>query len=245
VTALQIDDATYALTPDGRLANLSAWNEDVAYALAANEGIELTDAHWEILCVMRLFYQEFNTAPGRKLLKRAVIERLGLDKALDQYLDALFPDSVEIQGTRIAGIPVPVVDTDIEDLAFLTRPVQDPVTSPRFITQFEFEGVTYRIYPNGNLVDPRQWNERIAQYLAEQEDLTLGPEHWQVIHFLREFYFEYGISPMVRLLMKHMEDQFGPAKSSEEYLYTLFPGGPSRQGSRIAGLPEPQGCIDP
>jgi tRNA 2-thiouridine synthesizing protein E len=61
---------------------------------------------------------------------------------------------------------------------------------------------------------------------------------------MRQFYFKYGITPMVRLLMKNMRDELGASKGSNEYLYKLFPGGPSRQGSRIAGLPEPQGCID-
>lgn len=242
---LHVGDAKYALTPDGRLQHLSQWNEDVAHALAERDHIHLDDARWEVLCVMRLFYQEFNTSPGRKLLKRAVTERLGPDKALDDYLDSLFPDSVEIQGTRIAGIPVPLLDIEIDELSFMTGGRQSPSAGPQFITKFEFEGIAYRVFPNGNLVDPSQWNERVAHYMADQEGVSLSPEHWQVIHFLRRFYFEYGITPMVRLLMKHMEDQFGPAKSSEEYLYTLFPGGPSRQGSRIAGLPEPQGCIDP
>jgi tRNA 2-thiouridine synthesizing protein E len=49
---------------------------------------------------------------------------------------------------------------------------------------------------------------------------------------------------MVKLLIKHMAEEHGKDSANEEKLYKLFPGGPSRQGSRIAGLPEPQGCID-
>jgi tRNA 2-thiouridine synthesizing protein E len=50
---------------------------------------------------------------------------------------------------------------------------------------------------------------------------------------------------MVKILMKYMAEDIGPEHASKEYLYRLFPKGPSRQGSRIAGLPEPQGCLDP
>ena len=81
--------------------------------------------------------------------------------------------------------------------------------------------------------------------MAEGEGIELSEEHWEVLNFLREFYFTYGISPMVKILMKYMAEDLGPERASREHLYTLFPKGPSRQGSRIAGLPEPQGCIDP
>jgi len=80
--------------------------------------------------------------------------------------------------------------------------------------------------------------------MAKQEGITLTKAHWEIINFMRQFYFNYGITPMVRLLMKKLNDEFGASKFSNEDLYKLFPSGPSRQGSRIAGLPEPQGCID-
>ena len=80
--------------------------------------------------------------------------------------------------------------------------------------------------------------------MAKKEGLDLTPEHWEILHFLRKFYFEYGITPMVKILQKHMQEELGEKLASREHLYGLFPAGPSRQGSRIAGLPEPQGCID-
>ena len=79
--------------------------------------------------------------------------------------------------------------------------------------------------------------------MAQKEGLQLGDERWEVINYLRKFYFEYGVVPMVRLLMKYMKEHCGPERSSESYLYKLFPKGPSRPGSRIAGLPMPHGCV--
>ncbi len=84
----------------------------------------------------------------------------------------------------------------------------------------------------------------VAYFMARQEGIELSENHWEVINFLFEFYFTYGISPMVEIIMKHLEEDFGKECANKEYLHNLFPKGPARQGSRIAGLPEPQGCID-
>ena len=49
---------------------------------------------------------------------------------------------------------------------------------------------------------------------------------------------------MVKILIKHMAEEFGADEVNKERMYELFPCGPAKQGSRIAGLPSPQGCID-
>lgn len=245
MTALHVNTQDYELRQDGRLANLSEWNEDVAKALAEQDGLALTEEHWEIIRVMRDFYRTYNISPLRKLLKKAVAEQYGPAKATDEHLGRLFPRGIRLQGTRIAGIPVPLLDAELEQGNYTRAAAAKPEAAKHFVKEFEFEGKTYKVYPRGNLVNPGDWNEGLAEFLAQKEGITLTPEHWQVIEFLRKFYFQYGVSPMVRLLMKHMREQFGAEKSSEAYLYRLFPSGPSRQGSRIAGLPEPQGCIDP
>lgn len=242
MTVMYANALDYHLTRDGRLADLGQWNEDIAESLALREGIVLSAEHWEVLSVMRLFYQEYNVSPVRKLLKKAIVDRLGPEKATDAYLDALFPGDVQIQGTRIAGIPEPLLDLELEQRVSHDR-LHDSVGL--VVHEFEFDGQTYRVHPSGNLVDPSAWSESLGKYLAEREGIDLTPDHWEVIRFLRGFYFQYGITPMVKLLVKHMQDQDGDHRINESYLYELYPEGPSRQGSRIAGLPEPQGCIDP
>ena len=242
MTVLYANAFDYHLTRDGRLADLSQWNEDIAESLAMREGIALSAEHWEVLSVMRLFYQEYNVSPVRKLLKKAIADRLGPEKATDAYIDRLFPGDVQLQGTRIAGIPAPLLD--------LEREMQDEndrlqgETGPQ-VQEIQFDGQRYHIHPSGNLVDPSVWSEALGKQLAEREGIELSADHWEVIRFLRGFYYQYGITPMVKLLVKHMQDQDGDHRINEAYLYQLYPGGPSRQGSRIAGLPEPQGCIDP
>lgn len=246
---ITVNGKIYELTHDDRLANNGDWSESVAMALAKNSGIELTDDHWEIINLMRDFYKQYNISPIRKLLMKNIKEKLGEKKAGREYLQTLFPHDVQIEGTKIAGLPIPMMDVEMDDeirhaRGRLTREQVNPGQARHFVGKFELDGVVYHVTEHGNLVDASQWSEKIAIHMAQREELVLSKEHWDVINYLRKFYFEYGVTPMVRLLMKHLKEQLGPDKSSEQYLYKLFPAGPSRQGSRIGGLPEPQGCID-
>ncbi len=237
---------TAPLTANGRLQNLSDWNEEVAAFLAASDGLALTPEHWEVIRLMREYYQTYNITPIRKLLKAEISEKLGAEKATDAWLEKLFPQGVLIQGSKIAGLPVPMLDAEVEEMhATGVKKESRPAIEPSyFVNNFYFAGRTYLVNPKGNLVNPGEWNEHLAEFLARKEGISLTEDHWQVIDFLRKFFFQYGITPMVRLLMKHMRQELGEERSSHDYLYRLFPKGPSRQGSRIAGLPEPQGCVD-
>lgn len=242
MAAITVNNRALELLPDGRLADLADWNEDVAQSLAEKEGITLTDEHWEIISILRIYYAEYHVSPIRKLLKKTIVERLGPEKADDSYLAKLFPQNVLIQGTRIAGVPVPMLDAELDQDYYTAKThSRDRVG----LNSFEFEGKVYYTFPSGNLAHAEDWTESLAVYLAERQNLSLTAEHWEVINFLRGFYFKYGIAPMVKLLKKHLAETFGSEKANNSYLYSLFPNGPSRQGSIIAGLPEPQGCIDP
>lgn len=239
---ITVNNRALELLPDGRLADLADWNEDVAQSLAAKEDITLTDEHWEVISLLRIYYAEFHVSPIRKLLKRTITERLGAEKADDSYLAKLFPQNVLIQGTRIAGVPVPMLDAELDQDYYTAKSrSRDRVG----LNNIEFEGKIYYTFPSGNLAHAEDWSEALAVHLAKQQDLELTAEHWEVLNFMRGFYFKYGIAPMVKLLKKHLSETLGNDKANNDYLYRLFPNGPARQGSIIAGLPEPQGCIDP
>jgi tRNA 2-thiouridine synthesizing protein E len=82
------------------------------------------------------------------------------------------------------------------------------------------------------------WSEEIARNLAATEGITLTPEHWEVVCFMREHYEECGLASSGRVLLNCLDEEFAEQGGSK-YLYRLFPGGPVSQGSRIAGLPLP------
>ena len=242
MSVLKVNAISLELTTDGRLKNPDDWSEHVAIELAHGEGLVLNDDHWDVIDAMREYYQKFNQPPIRKLLKSMLAEKYGPDKAEDDYLRSLFPNDVLVQGTRVAGLPVPVMDAELNRSNYAS--VEKLSTKSEFVQTFEFEGKSIELHPRGNLVNLDDWNEQLAVVLSEMEGVTLTPDHWEVIRFLRKFYFEFGIAPMVKLLRKHMRQQLGDEKSSRDFLYSLFPKGPARQGSLIGGLPEPQGCID-
>ncbi|WP_078118660.1 TusE/DsrC/DsvC family sulfur relay protein [Thiosocius teredinicola] len=103
----------------------------------------------------------------------------------------------------------------------------------------DVNGKSVELDGNGNLVDPNAWDEDVAKALAAADD-TMGEltqEHWDVLKYLREEFFDNnGNQPMERQINKDMGKVWGKKVSSKD-LYNLFPGAPSKQGNRIAGLP--------
>ncbi|MBP6120847.1 MULTISPECIES: sulfurtransferase TusE [Providencia] len=95
----------------------------------------------------------------------------------------------------------------------------------------------------GYLLNSQQWSEELIPLLAEQENITLTNEHLEIIRFVRSFYLEFNTSPAIRMLVKAVSQQFGEEKGNSRYLYRLFPKGPAKQATKLAGLPKPVKCI--
>lgn len=101
----------------------------------------------------------------------------------------------------------------------------------------EVNGKTIETDDNGNLVNTADWDEDVAKALAEAEEIELTDDHWAVINYMREEYFDNGGNqPMERIILKDMSKRLGRKVSSKD-MYKLFPMAPSKQGNRIAGLP--------
>ncbi len=104
-------------------------------------------------------------------------------------------------------------------------------------------GKTLELDEHGYLVNQSDWTEDVAKAMAAADQVTLTPAHWEVIHFLRQYYNEYQIAPAVRVLTKAIGKKLGSSKGNSKYLYELFPYGPAKQACRYAGLPKPTGCV--
>lgn len=96
---------------------------------------------------------------------------------------------------------------------------------------------------DGYLLDGGQWNHAVAEALAIEEQIVLSQAHWEVIDFVRDFYQEYKTSPAIRMLVKAMADKLGADKGNSRYLQRLFPDGPAKQATKLAGLPKPPKCL--
>ena len=103
---------------------------------------------------------------------------------------------------------------------------------------YEFDGRTIATTPAGYLVEQEDWTRELAEYIAGLEQISLTERHWDVIVYLREEYFDNNQStPNTRAILKAMGDKWNE-KVDQKTLYDLFPLDPSKQGGRIAGLPE-------
>ncbi len=88
------------LDADSNMVNLNDWNEEIAKALAVEEGISLTDRHWTVINYMRKEFQIKGDAPSiRKLTKESGVET--------KELYSLFPGGPAKKAARIAGLPKP------------------------------------------------------------------------------------------------------------------------------------------
>jgi len=96
-----------AFDKEGFLRKLEDWNPDVAQQIATGEGIELGDAHWEIIDLLRNYYREFDASPAMRPLVKYCALKLGPDKSKSIYLLSLFPGSPAKIGSKIAGLPKP------------------------------------------------------------------------------------------------------------------------------------------
>jgi tRNA 2-thiouridine synthesizing protein E len=96
-----------AFDKEGFLRQLSQWNRAVAEQISNTEGISLEKSHWEIISLLRDYYQEFDSSPAMRPLIKYCAQKLGSEKGKSIYLLSLFPGSPAKIGSKIAGLPKP------------------------------------------------------------------------------------------------------------------------------------------
>jgi len=101
------DRRPVSLDKDGYLRDLADWDESVAAALADADNIVLVDQHWEIISIVRTFYQQTGLSPATRALIRLVAQQAGPEKGKSIYLMRLFGGKPALTVSRIAGLPRP------------------------------------------------------------------------------------------------------------------------------------------
>lgn len=99
--------STPSVNEQGFLIQVDDWSPAVAAWLAHNEGISLTDKHWEVLHLLREYYVTYDSSPAMRALVKYCRQRLGDDKGRSIYLLKLFPGSPAKIGSKLAGLPKP------------------------------------------------------------------------------------------------------------------------------------------
>jgi len=96
-------------------------------------------------------------------------------------------------------------------------------------------GAQVNVSEEGYLEDMNEWNPEIAKEIASEVGIELTDKHFEVLNYLRDK-TEEGESLTIRKVGKSgITDIKG--------LYTLFPKGPLKFSSKIAGIPKPASCV--
>lgn len=97
-------------------------------------------------------------------------------------------------------------------------------------------GLSIEVDDDGFMTRPETWDEAVARALASHDGVELGDDHWKIVTYLRQYYLQFGIAPMVRKLCKETGFEL-------KRVYELFPAGPANGACKVAGLPHPTGCV--
>ena len=96
-------------------------------------------------------------------------------------------------------------------------------------------GIRLDVTEDGYLTDLSQWNKEIAVEIAKENNIELTDKHWQVISWIQE-QVKNDVALSVRGIKKS-------GVIDIKQFYALFPGGPLKISTKIAGVPKPKSCI--
>lgn len=103
------------------------------------------------------------------------------------------------------------------------------------MAQETIAGKNVAVDQEGYLANPEEWTKEIAGEMAKEIGIELTDKHFEVIDYLREQHAQ-GTQLSIRKVGKSgITDIKG--------LYKLFPGGPLKYSSKIAGIPKPTSCV--
>jgi len=106
------------------------------------------------------------------------------------------------------------------------------------MAELEVNGKKLLLNEEGFLIDPKEWDRDVALALGREEEglSELTENHWKVIEYIRSYYIEKDLAPMVRKMCKN-------TGLSLKEIFALFPSGPAKGACKLAGLPKPDGCV--
>lgn len=96
-------------------------------------------------------------------------------------------------------------------------------------------GKMVSVNEEGYLTDFSQWDAAVATAIATELNIELTPRHFEVLTYLQEQH-KKGVALSIRKV-----GQSGVVTIQE--LYALFPNGPLKYATKIAGIPKPASCI--
>ncbi len=103
----QVNGRIVELSEAGWLEDVTDWDEEVAKVIAANEKVELTEAHWDVVRTAREYFEEYGIVAEPRQFLKLMKEKFGPERATNQHIYALFPYGLVKSANKVAGLPRP------------------------------------------------------------------------------------------------------------------------------------------
>jgi tRNA 2-thiouridine synthesizing protein E len=107
MATMDFEGTAYEIDEDGYLVDWQQWSEGLAAQMAKEDGLDLSDAHWEVIKFLREYFEKFQIAPMIKILTKELAKKYGKEKGNTKYLYELYPAGPAKQACRYAGLPKP------------------------------------------------------------------------------------------------------------------------------------------
>jgi tRNA 2-thiouridine synthesizing protein E len=208
-------DRSYQVDLTDFLKESQEWDENFAEGMAPKANIPngLTPAHWEVISFIRNHFQTNGVCPMVYQTCRA--NHLNL-----KGLKSLFPTGYQRGACKLAGMTYREGFLGYSELP-------DSATE---VIPFDHQK-TYTVDMRGFLVNVSDWDKAFAIFKAHELKMPgkIGPKHWQVIGFLRDYWDENQKVPTVYDACEALQLEIDDLES-------LFPDGYHRGAVKIAGL---------
>jgi TusE/DsrC/DsvC family sulfur relay protein len=96
------------LDNEGYLTDPSEWDENVALRLADSLSLEMNEERWEVVRIIRDYYEQTTCVPELRRVLKTLKEQFGKDKATRKHVYYLFPYGYGQQACKIAGMRKPL-----------------------------------------------------------------------------------------------------------------------------------------
>lgn len=105
--SLEFEGKSYEVDEEGYLMDWSVWDEGMAAIMAKQDGLELSEEHWDVIRFLREYFEKYQIAPMIKILTKELKKKYGKEKGNTKYLYELYPAGPAKQACRYAGLPKP------------------------------------------------------------------------------------------------------------------------------------------
>ena len=96
-------------------------------------------------------------------------------------------------------------------------------------------GRNIQVNEEGYLKEFKEWDQAIGLEIAKEANIEMGPRHWEVVKYLQEEFKKENPISIRKIGKSNVVD-------IKEF-YQLFPQGPLKTASKIAGIPKPASCL--